>query len=200
MDPFIAQIMMFGGNFAPRGWAFCDGQLLSIAQHTALFSLLGTTYGGDGRTTFGLPDLRGRVPVHPGHGPGLTPRHLGERSGAETNTLTTTQMPTHFHTINAGGASGSTANLKATEGAGNTASPASAKSVASQIVIGRDTYNILSSNDPTTKVVGAVTDISAGGVPTQTDNAGGGQAINNMQPYTCVNFIIALEGIYPSRG
>ena len=95
MEPFIAQIMMFGGNFAPRGWAFCDGQLLPISQYSALFSLLGTTYGGDGRTTFGLPDLRGRVAIHPGNGPGLSSIRLGEKGGTETNTLSTAQLPPH---------------------------------------------------------------------------------------------------------
>ena len=96
-DPFLAQIMMFGGNFAPRGWAFCDGQLLPISQNTALFSLLGTTFGGDGRTTFQLPDLRGRYPIHPGTGPGLSQRRWGERGGAETTTLTQAEMPSHDH-------------------------------------------------------------------------------------------------------
>jgi microcystin-dependent protein len=91
MDPFIGQIQAFPYNFAPRGWAFCDGQLLAISSNTALFSLLGTTYGGDGRSTFGLPDLRGRVPIHSGKGPGLTSRQLGQRAGAETTTLTTNQ-------------------------------------------------------------------------------------------------------------
>ena len=100
-DPFIAEIIMFGGNFAPRGWAFCDGQLLSISSNSALFSILGTTYGGDGRTTFGLPDLRGRVAMHPGSGPGLTQRRLGEKSGMETVTLTTNQIPSHNHTATA---------------------------------------------------------------------------------------------------
>lgn len=100
-DPFIGQIIMFAGNFAPRGWAFCDGQLLPIASNTALFSLLGTTYGGDGRTTFALPDLRSRAPMHPGHGSGLTPRTLGQRSGTETVTLTASQLPTHTHQMNA---------------------------------------------------------------------------------------------------
>lgn len=98
-DPFIAEIIMFGGNFAPRGWAFCDGQLLPIAQNSALFSLLGTIYGGDGRTTFALPDLRGRTAIHPGTGPGLSNRRLGEHGGSETNTMTIGQMPSHNHII-----------------------------------------------------------------------------------------------------
>ena len=96
-EPFIAEIRIFAGNFAPRGWAFCNGQLLPIAQNTALFSLTGTTYGGDGRSTFGLPDLRGRAPLHPGRGPGLTDRRLGEKGGAATVTLTEAQMPAHGH-------------------------------------------------------------------------------------------------------
>ena len=91
-EPFVAEIRIFAGNFAPRGWAYCNGQLLPISQNTALFSLLGTTYGGDGRSTFGLPDLRGRVPVHPGTGPGLTQRRLGEKGGAETNTMNINQI------------------------------------------------------------------------------------------------------------
>jgi microcystin-dependent protein len=99
IDPFLAEIIMFAGNFAPRGWAFCDGQLLSIASNTALFSLLGTTFGGDGRTTFGLPDLRGRTAVHPGTGPGLSNRSWGEKGGTETNTMTINQMPVHHHVI-----------------------------------------------------------------------------------------------------
>jgi microcystin-dependent protein len=97
MDPFIGTIVMFGGTFAPRNWAFCEGQLLSITQHQALFSIIGTTYGGDGRTTFALPDLRGRVPVHPGQGTGLSPRAPGQRFGEETVTLTTAQIPAHSH-------------------------------------------------------------------------------------------------------
>ncbi|WP_430974469.1 tail fiber protein, partial [Sunxiuqinia rutila] len=98
-EPFVAQISMFGGNFAPRNWAFCDGQLLAISSHTALFSLLGTTYGGDGRTTFALPDLRGRTPVHAGNGPGLSPRALGSKFGSEQTTLTTNNLPSHNHTV-----------------------------------------------------------------------------------------------------
>ena len=96
-SPFIAEIIMFGGNFAPRSWAFCDGQLLPISQNTALFSLLGTIYGGDGRTTFALPDLRGRVPMHQGNGPGLTPRNLGSKGGEENVALNQQQMPSHTH-------------------------------------------------------------------------------------------------------
>lgn len=103
MEPFIGQIIMFGGNFAPRGWALCDGQLLAISSHSALFSILGTTYGGDGQTTFGLPDLRGRAPVHAGHGPGLSAYRLGEKTGSETVTLTTNQIPAHTHQLEAVG-------------------------------------------------------------------------------------------------
>lgn len=99
MEPFIGQIIMFGGNFAPRGWALCDGQLLPISQYSALFSILGTFYGGDGRTTFGLPDLRGRVPMHPGNGAGLTQRQLGQKLGAENNVLTTPNLPSHNHGV-----------------------------------------------------------------------------------------------------
>ena len=97
MEPFIGQIMMFSGNFAPRGWAFCDGQLLAIAQNSALFSIVGTTYGGDGRTTFGLPDLRGRTPVHQGNGPGLPPVSLGQKGGAASTTLIVQNLPAHTH-------------------------------------------------------------------------------------------------------
>lgn len=106
MDPFIGQIMLVGFNFAPNGWALCNGQLLSIAQNTTLFSLLGTTYGGNGQTTFALPDLRGRVPVGAGQGPGLQNYELGEFSGQETVTLTTNQMPTHSHAVSANAARG----------------------------------------------------------------------------------------------
>ena len=109
-DPFIGQITMGGWNFAPRGWALCDGQLLSISQNAALFSLLGVTYGGDGRTTFQLPDLQGRFPMHPGTGGGLSPRKLGQRGGTETVTLDVQQMPTHAHTVNCRRADGDNAN------------------------------------------------------------------------------------------
>lgn len=105
-DPFIAEVKIFGGTFAPRGYAFCNGQLLQISQNTALFSLVGTTYGGDGRTVFGLPDLQGRAPMHPGNGPGLTPRQLGQGGGTEVVSLTEAQMPGHTHQLVASGSGG----------------------------------------------------------------------------------------------
>jgi len=168
MDPFIAQIIMFGGNFAPRGWALCDGQLLAISQNTALFSLLGTTYGGDGRTTFGLPDLRGRVPIHPGNGPGLSSYRLGQKGGAEINTLTSANLPSHNHTI----------NIKEE---GNTEDPNSSF-IASN---GSNSFGT-SSDSGNTLATGAV------------NNTGNNQAVNNIQPFQCVNYIIALQGTYPS--
>ena len=100
-EPYVGEIRMFAGNFAPRGWAFCDGQLLAVSQNDALFSLFGTIYGGDGRTTFGLPDLRGRIPLHQGHGPGLSERRLGSKGGGENETLTINQMPSHTHIFSA---------------------------------------------------------------------------------------------------
>ena len=170
-EPFVGEVRMFAGNFAPRGWAFCDGQLLAVSQNDALFSLLGTTYGGNGQTTFGLPDLRGRLPVHAGNGPGLSPRSLGARGGAEQSTLTINQLPPHSHPMSA-----SSAN--ATDNA-----PSSAMTLAKGP--GSDHYvdqppNINMAND-------------------SIDNIGGNRSHSNMMPFTCINFIIALFGIYPSR-
>src|SRR5680860_143283 len=131
MDPFLAQIIMFGGNFAPRGWAFCEGQLLAISQYTAVFSLLGTTYGGDGRTTFGLPDFRGRVPMHHGTGPGLPTVRLGEKGGSPTTTLGLQNLPSHTHTVSprcssdAATSSSPAASFPALDATGVTASYAS---------------------------------------------------------------------------
>lgn len=159
-DCLIGEMRYFGGNFAPRGWALCDGQLLAISSHSALFSILGTTYGGDGVSTFGLPDLRGRVPMHMGTGPGLTPRQLGAKSGAETVTLTLNQMPPHHHGVVA---------------ATGPVDPAGERYVENQ--------------QASSSIV----------VPDRTDDVGGGQSHNNMQPYQVVNFCIALEGVYPSR-
>ena len=172
-SPYIGQIMMFGGNYAPRGWALCDGQLLSISQWTALFSILGTTYGGDGRTTFGLPDLRGRVPVHPGQGPGLTPRSLGQKAGEESVTLHINQIPSHRH------------EMYVNNGSGNAASPAN-KVMATESK-GDTDYGDLPATPSDTLDPNCIT------------NTGGGGAHDNMQPFQCVNYIIALEGEYPPR-
>ena len=169
MEPFTGEIMLFGGNFAPRGWALCDGQLVNVSSNEALFSLLGTTYGGDGRTTFGLPDLRGRAPLHQGSGPGLTPRTLGSRGGSVEETLSQNQMPSHTHGLKAS-TDGATANT-----------PANDKVLA-------DTNAAL--------YTAAAPDT---GMNTTTGNSGSSQGHPNMMPYTVVNYCIALFGTYPSR-
>ncbi|BDS12550.1 phage tail protein [Aureispira anguillae] len=172
MNPFLGEIVMFGGNFAPRGWAFCDGQLLPISSNSALFSILGTIYGGDGRTTFALPDLRGRVAMHPGNGPGLTPRRLGERGGQETVTLTVNQIPAHHHNIIAVGLEG------------NSNDPTS------RLLANTGAFDSEYSNSTSGHVL-----MNSGMV----QNTGGGQSHTNIQPFTCVNYIIALQGVFPSR-
>lgn len=171
-EPFIGQIVMFGGNFAPRSWALCDGQLLSIASNTALFSILGTTYGGDGRTTFGLPDLRGRVAVHAGTGPGLSSYRLGERAGVEQNFLNVTQLPNHTHVVGIPG--------DASPGTTSTPEAGTMPAEASEDVYG-------TGDSPVT--MGTVT----------SGATGGSQPVNNVQPYNTVNYIIALQGTFPSR-
>jgi microcystin-dependent protein len=170
--PFLAQITLFAGNFAPRGWAFCQGQILAVSQNTALFAILGTTYGGNGQTTFALPDLRGRVPVGPGQGPGLSNYDLGQVAGTESVTLNSNQLPAHTHTLNANSAAGSLrdpgGNVLAKEATGQTA--------------------VYTNAAPNTALNAA----SVGSV-------GGGQPVSIVQPYLAINFIIALEGIFPSR-
>lgn len=170
-EPFIGEIRMVGFNFAPTGWALCNGQLMSIAQNQALFALLGTTYGGDGVQTFGLPDLRGRAPLHFGQGPGLTPRTQGEKSGSEVVTLLQNQMPAHNHLLNAAGT------------AGNVSSPQNALPAASD-----DGSTPYSTANPTITMN-----------PLATGITGGSQPHENMPPYLVVNFVIALNGIFPSR-
>lgn len=169
--PYIGEIRYFAGTFAPQGWAFCDGQLLSIAQYSTLFSVLGTTYGGDGKNTFALPDLRGRAPMHPGRGPGLTPRMPGEKGGRAEVTLTSAQIPGHEHALMA---NSSSANAKAPGG------------------------NVLSGTPSVTSYLapaaGLVPMDDRGLEPT-----GGGQPHDNLQPYLTLEAIIALEGEYPSR-
>jgi microcystin-dependent protein len=179
-DPTLGEIRIVGFNFAPVGWAKCEGQLLSIAENDALYSLLGTAYGGDGQTTFGLPDLRGRVTVDVGQGPGLSPYVQGQRSGTESVTLTTNQMPAHTHPYTATVAA-STAAATTKNPVGN-AYPALAPST-------KNPYGSAASTD--TLATGAVTMTAAG--------AGGNQPHPNIQPVLALNNIICLEGIYPSR-
>ncbi|MDO6596380.1 tail fiber protein [Oceanihabitans sp. 2_MG-2023] len=172
-DPYLGQISMFAGNFAPRGWAFCDGTLLPINSNQALFSLLGTIYGGDGRTTFALPDLRGRAPIHAGQGPGLSNYSLGQGGGVEQVYLTTNQLPSHSHTTQV-----------------NATSP-----------IGRGQ----NSDDPTNNFWAEGGSYAPTSNTTMSTNAvivvptGGSQGHENRQPYTTINYIIALQGTYPSR-
>ena len=170
-EGFIGEIRMFAGNFAPQGWAFCQGQLLSISQNTALFSILGTTYGGDGRVTFALPNLSGRVPVGVGQGAGLTNRQLGEMSGTETVTLTTAQMPAHSHTVNAVTADGNQ-NLP------TNSFPANTKTLDKE-------YSTVAPNTTMN--------------PTMIGVSGGSQPFGVMQPSLGMNYIICVNGIYPSR-
>lgn len=169
-EPFVGEIRMFAGNFAPRGWAFCDGQLLGISQNDALFSLFGTIYGGDGRTIFGLPDLRGRFPLHYGSGPGLSPRNIGSRGGAESVALQATQAA-HSH------------GLRYFDGQADNPIPEGAvfatSSVGDHQYRTRTGSNTMHSNT--------------------LSNTGGGQTHPNLPPFLCINFIVALLGIYPSR-
>ncbi|MEM7221470.1 MAG: tail fiber protein [Pseudomonadota bacterium] len=175
-EPFIAEIRLFAGNFAPRGWVFCTGQLLQIAQNTAVFSIVGTTYGGDGRTTFGIPDFRDRAPMHAGTGPGLTTRRLGERAGAAEVTLTESQLPNHGHTLRAHGDP-----FNALE-----SMPASNRS-----------YSAKSGGGLLPSLFGPPTDLVT------TDpfvaDAGSSQPHNNRQPVIAINFIFAILGVFPSR-
>ena len=170
-EPFIAEIRIVGFNFAPKGWATCDGQSLPISQNTALFSLLGTNFGGDGRTTFGLPNLDGRTPMHPGQGPGLSLRVLGESGGSPTVTLLRGELPQHSHST-------AVADTAATSSDPTNLVPA---------IASEDTYQNRGSKTAAT--------IS----PSALGNSGGGQPHNNMQPSLVVNFVIALQGVFPPR-
>ncbi len=173
-DPYIGQVYLVGYNFAQRNFALCDGQLLPISQNTALFSLIGTFYGGDGRTTMGLPDLRGRVPIHQGSGPGLTPRQIGQKSGQENVTLTTNEIPSHNHSP----------RLLAEGRAGNTDDP---------------TNNMIAKNTNAFRSQAPTDDITMNAAAVSSSNVGGNLAHNNMQPYLVMNYQIALFGIFPSR-
>lgn len=174
MDPFIGEIKIFAGNFAPQGWAFCDGSTLAISSYTALFSLLGTTYGGDGVTNFKLPDLRGRVPVHMGSGPGLSNYVIGQSGGTETVSLTASQLPSHTHT----------ANCASTNNVGNQVSP-----------VGNYWSTDPGGNTGAYNSAANGSQLAQGAI----GPAGGGQPHDNLQPFMAVNYIIALNGVYPSR-
>lgn len=176
MNPFLSAIFPFAFDFAPRGWAICAGQLMSIAQNSALFSLLGTTYGGDGRVTFGLPDLRGRAPMHFGQGLGLPNVSLGEVSGIENVNLISTQIPQHNHMA------------LVNNSAGIIATPAAGNSLAELTDINGDGANFYGNAAENTVLN-----------PATVSNAGGNQPHSNMQPYLVVNYCIALQGLFPSR-
>lgn len=179
-NPFLGDIVIFAGNFAPRGWALCNGQLLPISQNTALFSILGTTYGGDGRTTFGLPDLRGRIAIHEGTGPGLSTRNLGAKFGSEIETLTINQLPSHNHP--ASSTTEIAVNTSAgEEGIGN-GQHATSHLNAFNTTATDNKY--LGSNSSTVSTAG---------------NTGGNQSHTNVQPSLALHYIIALQGTFPSR-
>lgn len=173
-ERFLGEIRIFGGNYAPQGWAFCDGQFLAIANYNALFSLLGTTYGGDGRSTFAVPDLRGRLAIHQGQGPGLTNRQIGARFGTERVTLTEAQLPRHNHPYQ-----GSTKPATTTDPSGK---------VMANVGTGAVFYEAAATAD-------ALKPINDAAV----EPAGSGDSHYNMMPYTVINYIIALTGTYPSR-
>lgn len=171
MDPFVAEIRIFPFNFAPKGWAFCDGQILPLSQNTALFSLLGTTYGGDGKSNFALPNMQGNVPMHPGQGPGLSLHDLGETGGSETVTLLQSEIPSHSHTLKA-----DILDIADT----NVVSPNASLALSSGGALYQNAPNGNMSDNAITP-------------------AGGDQPHNNMQPYLTLNFCIALQGVYPPR-
>ncbi len=171
MEGFIGQIILFAGNFAPRSWAFCEGQLLPISSNTALFSILGTIYGGDGRTTFALPDLRGRFLIGPGNGPGLSSYREGQKTGAIQNYLNVTRIPSHTHAI---ALNGSSAAADASDPTGR--------------FMAQPTEDIYAGSSPASGMSG----LSIG-------NTGGNLPVNNTQPFLAIYFIICLQGVFPSR-
>jgi microcystin-dependent protein len=189
-DLYLGEIILFAGNFAPRNTALCNGQLLSISQNQALFSLLGTTYGGDGRTTFALPDIRGRAPIHPGTGPGLSTRKLGQRAGTQGNTLTVNQMPSHTHTATMSTGGGVSIPVNTTSGDEDEQSPGAGLLANT----GSDLYSSSSANG----VYGGAA-VPVTGAQVQILNTGASQEVNNMQPFLAVNYIICTNGLFPSR-
>ena len=223
-QPYIGQLMLFAGNFAPQGWAKCDGQILAISQNSALFSLLGTTYGGDGQTSFGLPDLRGRFPAHVGTGPGLNPINWGERGGIESKTLHVTEIPSHSHVL------GSAVNAQATTTITEATATASATGTAKcqpQVAGGHgknptgalwatdagtqsgtysnNTTNPLANMHPDAIDVDVTVDsvnvaaTTAVAMSGSTNNTGAGQQFSIRNPYLGIYFVIALQGLFPSQ-
>jgi len=182
MEGTIAEIRMFAGNFAPRGWSFCNGSLLSIAQYTAVFALLGTNFGGDGQNTFGLPDLRSRVPIHTGQGPGLSNYVLGQMSGTESNTLIASNVSGHTHAV--------TGNAGIVVASGDGQTPVAVNNFPAGN--GEAIYSSATDNS-------AMAPASLSGVTVAQQTPSGSSPVNNIQPYTAMNFIICLEGIFPSR-
>ena len=170
-DPFVAEIRIFPFNFAPKGWAFCDGQILPLSQNTALFSLLGTTYGGNGKSNFALPNMQGNAPMHPGQGPGLSLHDLGETGGSETVSLLESEIPSHSHALRA-----DVLDIADT----NVVSPTASFALSSGGTLYQATSNASLSDNAVAP-------------------AGGDQPHNNMQPYLTLNFCIALQGVYPPR-
>ncbi|MFY7671342.1 phage tail protein [Tenacibaculum sp. MEBiC06402] len=183
---------MFAGNFAPRGWAFCDGQLLPISQYSALFSILGTTYGGDGRTTFALPDFRSRTPIHEGTGPGLPTYRLGQKVGSYYNILTVAQLPSHTHVL-IPGATGNNLQLSTDNGTREIPQAGDVPSVAN-FPGSLGAQRVKAYGPPVNTVNGQ----ALGGSFT-VGNTGGSQQVNNMQPSIAINYIICMQGLFPSR-
>lgn len=173
-DPFVAEIRIFPFNFAPKGWAWCDGQLLPLSQNTALFSLLGTTYGGDGKSNFALPDMQGRAPMHPGQGPGLSLHNLGEQGGSDTVTLLESEIPSHSHMLRGSVEEGTQGTLS--------------NGVSLSTSVGGSPYHTTTNSNLVTMS------------PEALAVAGGSLPHNNMQPYLTLYFCIALQGVFPPRG
>lgn len=188
MEPFLGMLALMGFNFEPRGWAFCNGQMLSIAQNTALFSLLGTIFGGNGQTTFALPDLRGRVAIGQGQGPGLSNYTMGQSGGLEGVTLTPAQIPMHVHA-----ATGLTVTMSAATTPGTQSVPGTdgANALGASTAGGRPAQLYVNAS-PSVNLQGA-------GISGNTAPAGGNQPHENRMPYLAINYVIALEGIFPSR-
>ncbi|HWK05530.1 MAG TPA: tail fiber protein [Puia sp.] len=190
METFLATILLWPVNFAPVGWALCAGQLLAISQNSALFALLGTTYGGNGSSTFGLPDFRGRIPVGAGQGPGLATYLLGEMSGTENVTLLVNQMPAHLHPV----------ALSVTVSASNAQATTSVPAASNSLAAPYDALNFNPIAGYNTTAPNTPLNIGGGAVNGNTGLTGGSLPHSNLQPFTVVNYIIALTGIFPSRG